>query len=80
MATLQIRNLPEEVREALALRAEIEHRSLAQQAVVELSRMSEVQAGCRRRETIAAIKHDLENLTMAELLSPEDMVREDRNR
>jgi hypothetical protein len=47
--TLQIRNLPDHLYEALALRAEREGRSLAQQAVHELGKLPEVEARARRR-------------------------------
>lgn len=43
MPSLQIRNLPGDVYEALRLRAAREHRSLAQQAIVELRKVSEVE-------------------------------------
>ena len=39
MPSLQIRDVPEELYEALSLRARAEHRSLAQQAIVELGRI-----------------------------------------
>ena len=42
MPSLQIRDLPDDVYQALALRAEREHRSLAQQAIVELRRIPEL--------------------------------------
>lgn len=48
MSTLQIRHLPEDVFQALAFRADKEHRSLAQQAIVELRKLPEVEARGRR--------------------------------
>ena len=42
MPSLQIRDLPDDVYQSLAFRAEREHRSLAQQAVVELRRIPEL--------------------------------------
>ena len=80
MGTLQIRHLPDDVREALALRAELEHRSLAQQAIVELRRMPELLAGDQRRRTLAAIKRDLSTTQATLVTQPEDLIRDDRGR
>jgi len=80
MSTLQIRNLPDDVREALSLRAELGHRSLAQQAIVELRQMAEIQAGQQRREVLARIRRELEQGRSALQASPEAMIREDRER
>lgn len=52
MPSLQIRDMPEDVYEALAFRARLEHRSLAQQAVVELRRIPELLARERRMEVL----------------------------
>jgi len=52
MPSLQIRDLPEDVYEALSFRAESEHRSLAQQAIVELRRIPELTARERRLEIL----------------------------
>ena len=80
MPSLQIRDLPDDVYQALALRAEREHRSLAQQAIVELRRIPELMAQGRRRRVIARIAESLP--TSAQVLdpSPEDLVRDDRDR
>lgn len=81
MATLQIRDMPAEVYEALALRARIARRSVAQQAVVELARMPELQARQRRLALIAELRERLGRtppLTRRILLAR--LVREDRDR
>jgi plasmid stability protein len=81
MPSLQIRNLPEDVYDTLAMRAQAEHRSLSQQAVVELKRMPEVSARTRRLATVRALrKRLLESDGNAALVLPEDLVREDRDR
>ena len=80
MSTLQIRNLPDDVREALSLRAEIFHRSLAQQAVIELKQMTEIKAGEQRRAVLNKIRHDLTKGHHKLEPAPEVMIREDRDR
>lgn len=79
---LQIRELPDEIREALARRAEWEGRSLAQQATVELRRSLEVDS-TPRKALLARILEELEAEGERELpggLKPEDLIREDRDR
>ncbi len=81
MPSLQIRDLPDDVYQALALRAEREHRSLAQQAIiVELRRIPELMAQDRRRRVIARIAESLPTSGQALDPSPETLVREDRDR
>lgn len=81
MPSLQIRDLPEDVYEALALRAEAEHRSLAQQAIVELRRIPELTARKRRLEILDELEKRI-GKGPSERLSPaaEDLIREDRER
>lgn len=81
MPSLQIRDLPDDVYEALAYRAQTEHRSLAQQAIVELRRIPELTARERRIEVLKELKKRIETeppLTLSR--SPEDLIREDRER
>ena len=81
MATLQIRDLPEDVYQALARRAATERRSLAQQAVVELARMTEVGAAERRRQVLDELRAALALSGPRKLpVRPEVLVREDRDR
>jgi plasmid stability protein len=81
MRTLQIRNLPDHVYEALALRAEREGRSLAQQAVHELGKMPEVEARARRRRAVAELAEGYRRDGARRLnRSPVALVREDRER
>ncbi len=81
MASLQIRDLPQDLYEALSLRAEQEGRSLSQQALYELRRLPELTAAERRREMLRRIgerahSSDLRDLSPA----PEELIREDRER
>jgi plasmid stability protein len=81
MPSLQIRDLPEDVYEALAFRAEAEHRSLAQQAIVELRKIPELAARERRLEILKELKGRIETGIPRPLVpAPEDLVREDRER
>jgi len=81
MPSLQIRDMPEDVYEALAFRAEAEHRSLAQQAIVELRRIPELVARERRLEILKELKRRMETEPPHPLpLQAEDLIREDRER
>jgi len=78
MPSLQIRELPEDVYEALAERARREGRSLAQQAVAELRGMVELAAVDRRRRTLEALDQPAKEARPA-LPDPVALVREDRD-
>ena len=81
MPSLQIRELPSDVYETLAYRAEREGRSLAQQAIVELRKVSEIEARQRRLETIERLRRQLDKRRpAADLTPPEALIREDRDR
>lgn len=81
MASLQIRDMPDDVYEALASRARHEHRSLAQQAIVELRRIPELTARERRLEVLKRLKVRLASEPAPTLsVAPEDLIREDRRR
>jgi len=81
MPSLQIRDLPEDVYEALAFRAEAEHRSLAQQAIVELRRIPELTARERRLELLKELKKEIAAEPPLRLFpAAEDLIREDRER
>ncbi len=81
MPSLQIRDLPDDVYEALAFRAQAEHRSLAQQAIVELRRIPEFTARERRREILKNLKARIETEPLSQLSpAPEGLIRVDRER
>lgn len=81
MASLQIRELPDDIYEALVRRARAEGRSLAQQAVTELRRLPEVEARGRRRETVDRLLEKLDTSPGPALdPAPEALIREDRER
>lgn len=80
MPSLQIRDLPDDLYQALAYRARQEHRSLEQQAVVELRRIPALTVGERRRAVIARIRASLQEPAVPLEPAPEELVREDRER
>ena len=80
MPSLQIRNLPEDLYRALALRARRAQRSLAQQALVELRGNEAENPQSRRRQILATIKHSLVAHTGPVIPPPEELIREDRAR
>lgn len=79
MPSLRIRNVPEDVYQALAFRAERAQRSLAQQALVEL-RGTAGQLQSRRRSVLEAIKRSLPAEASAITPRPEELIRSDRDR
>ena len=81
MPSLQIRELPQDVYEALSSRARAEHRSLAQQAIVELRRIPELTARERRLQAVERIQERLDRETPPRLYAdPAQVIREDRDR
>jgi len=81
MASLKIRNLPDDVYQFLAFRAERAHRSLAQQAVIELRKTTKEEPGMRRRQVLHQIRSSIEKSKGRPLSArPEDLIRDDRER
>jgi len=81
MPSLQIRDLPDDVYVALSRRAEAERRSLAQQAVVELRRLPEIEARRQRDELVRTlVERHAANAGKTETLDAVQLVREDRER
>ncbi len=80
MPSLQIRDLPDDLYQALSFRAHQEHRSLVQQAVAELRRIPALTAGERRQAVIAHIRATLRQPDGSPGPAPKALVREDRQR
>jgi len=81
MRSLQIRDMPEDVYEALSHRAQNEHRSLAQQAIVELRQMPELLAQERRQKALERLRERIAKEGARPLpLDPAVLVRKDRER
>ncbi len=78
MASLQIRDLPDDVYRALVERARREGRSLAQQALYELRKLAEVEAEEHRRVVLERLRSRPTSARLEELPDPVDLIREDR--
>ena len=80
MPALQIRDLPDDVYQGVAAAARAEHRSLSQQAVVELRRALGLIDTARRRQRIVSMLATSNRCLPADAPSPEALLREDRER
>lgn len=81
MPSLQIRDMPEDLYNSLKLKAEMDHRSLAQQAVILLSEAltARGRASFRRIEALRKMRlHKVQ--TKSKDISIIDMIHEDRRR
>ncbi len=78
MPTLQIRDVPDDVYQGVASAARAEHRSLSQQAVVELRRALGLAGEDRRAAVIAQLRAGGRRLH-ASIPPPEMLQREDRD-
>lgn len=81
MSSLQVRDLPDDVHEALVRSARAENRSIAQQTVVELRRALDLPASqpARRRALLDRLAGE-HRVDWVELRDPVELVREDRER
>jgi len=80
MPTLQIRDLPDDVYHGVAAAARAEHRSLSQQAIVELRRALGLTDATQRRERVIADLAASGRRLPLDAPSPEALLREDRER
>ena len=81
MPSLQIRNLPDDLYQTLSFRAEQAHRSLAQQALIELRKATGSANAGQREQILEAISQDIASLgTRTPHAAPEKLLREDRDR
>ncbi len=81
MPTLLVRELPEDVYRRLKRLAESENRSLGQETVVLLRKAPAIDMSHRqRRETLLETLRDIEPVDTRGLPSPEEIIREDRDR
>jgi len=78
MPTLQIRDLPEDVYPGVSAVARAEHRSLSQQAVVELRRALGLAGAAQRSMAVLATLKSSQRRLPEDAPSPESLVREDR--
>ena len=83
MASLQVRELPENIYFLLKRRAEAEHRSIAQEAIVLLAKGldTSIAPNERRARLLQKIEEEAElNSGTAAKLDPVELIREDRRR
>ena len=82
MPSLQVREMPTALYRALQESAKREHRSIAQQAIVTLSRGMNLTSNMNqhRRSLLDAIKKASVRPPDLELSPPEELINEDRNR
>ena len=78
---LQIRNFPEPLHRLLAERAKSERRTISQQASVLLTQaLITSPIGDARRATLEAIRKRGKTYDFTKMPTPEELIREDRNR
>lgn len=79
MPNLQIRDLPQELYDALKMDAMIEQRSLTQQAIVALREARQLRRTEQRAQALAALRDSGRRFAFADD-APENLVADDRNR
>lgn len=79
MATLQIRDIPDDVYDSVAAAARAEQRSLSQQAVVELRRALNLDSSDERRRAVLDYLARSGRRLPEDAPAPEALIREDRN-
>ena len=81
MSSLQIRNLPDDLYQTLTFRAEQAHRSLTQQALIELRRATGSANAGQRERILETISQDIAGMGTRTLHAPpERLLRDDRDR
>ncbi len=82
MATLQVRDLPDQIYEKLKKEAKKKHRSLAQQAVITLAKGLETPYNPKERRAtlIESLNSDRQVVKKYKLSDPVKIIREDRER
>lgn len=82
MPSLQVRELPEKIYLQLCHEAEVQHRSIAQQAVATLARglQLELDPKSRRKALLTQINADPIKLNVKSPVNPAQLIREDRER
>ena len=79
MPNLQIRDVPQDVYEALKTDAALEQRSLTQQAIVALRQAQQQQRSGQRLNTIDALRASRRRLNFGQQ-TPEVLIQQDRQR
>jgi plasmid stability protein len=79
MPSLQIRDIPEDVYDALAERASRQRRSMAQQAIADLARIPELESRRTRMAMVERLRASPPAVSK-KALDPVRIIREDRSR
>jgi plasmid stability protein len=82
MPSLQVRELPDNIYQLLQKKANDEHRSLSQEAIVVLAKglNTSISHKSRRKKLLESIaENTCSNINITQL-DPVDLIREDRNR
>lgn len=82
MATLQVRDLPDQIYEKLKKEAKKKHRSLAQQAVITLAKGLDTPSNPKERRSVLIDSLNIDNNQNKKykLSDPVKIIREDRER
>jgi len=82
MASLQVRELPEQIYLKLKEEAQKKHRSLAQQATITLAKGLNIRLNAKERrfELLSNLKEYHKKHKLNQLSDPVEMIREDRER
>ena len=81
MPSLQVRELPEHIYIELCREAEVQHRSIAQQAVATLARGLQLELDPKSRRAALLTRINAEPITLnAVPADPAQLIREDRER
>jgi len=82
MATLQVRDLPDQIYEKLKKEAKKKHRSLAQQAIITLAKGLDAPYNPKEKRSILieSLQAGNQNIKKYKLSDPVKLLREDRER
>ncbi len=79
MASLRILDMPDEAYQALAERAQMQNRTVEEQAIAELTKLSPSDARRRRMAAIERLR-TMKSPLRPDAPDPVDLIREDRDR
>lgn len=82
MPSLQVRELPDNIYQLLQKKANDEHRSLSQEAIVVLAQglNTSISNKSRRKKLLEAIENNTCDNKKMDQINPLNLIREDRNR
>ena len=82
MPSLQVRNLPEQIYRKIKHEAQNKHRTLAQQAIVTLSKGLNIPLDPKKRReyVLNILKQNATSISKYKLSNPANLIKEDRER